>query len=126
MVANFTYLLTFQCNFVYITFLYNFAYITFLYNFVYITFLYNCVNITFLYNLVKITFLHNFLNITFLHIFLYTALLKILCIGLVSREFANGQGDLDSIPGRVIPKTLKRVLDTSLLNTQHYKVRIKR
>ena len=25
----------------------------------------------------------------------------------------------------VIPKTLKMVLDTSLLNTQHYKVRIK-
>ena len=30
-----------------------------------------------------------------------------------------------SIPGRVIPKTLKMVLDTSLLNTQQYKVRIK-
>ena len=30
-----------------------------------------------------------------------------------------------SIPGRVIPKTLKTVLDTSLLNTQQYKVRIK-
>ena len=29
------------------------------------------------------------------------------------------------IPGRVIPKTLKMVLDTSLLNTQRYKVRIK-
>ena len=28
-------------------------------------------------------------------------------IGLVGRVFANGQGDLDSIPGRVIPKTLK-------------------
>ena len=27
--------------------------------------------------------------------------------------------------GRVIPKTLKMVLDTSLLNTQQYKVRIK-
>ena len=37
----------------------------------------------------------------------------------------NGPGDLGSIPGRVIPKTLKMVLDTSLLNTQHYKVRIK-
>ena len=34
-------------------------------------------------------------------------------------------GDLGSIPGRVIPKTLKMVLDTSLLNTQQYKVRIK-
>ena len=39
--------------------------------------------------------------------------------------FANGPRDLDSIPGRVIPKTLKIVLDTSLLNTQQYKVRIK-
>ena len=38
--------------------------------------------------------------------------------------FTNGPGDLGSIPGRVIPKTLKMVLDTSLLNTQHYKVRI--
>ncbi len=27
--------------------------------------------------------------------------------------------------GRVIPKTQKMVLDASLLNTQHYKVRIK-
>ena len=46
-------------------------------------------------------------------------------IGLVRRVFANGPGDLDSIPGHVIPKTLKMVLDTSLLNTQQYKVHIK-
>ena len=39
--------------------------------------------------------------------------------------FANGPGDLGSIPGRVIPKPLKMVLDTTLLNTQHYKVRFK-
>ena len=45
--------------------------------------------------------------------------------GLVGRVFANGPGDLGSIPGRVIPKTLKMVLDTSLLNTQQYKVHIK-
>ena len=38
--------------------------------------------------------------------------------------FANGPGDLDSILGRVISKTLKMVLDTFLLNTQQYKVRI--
>ena len=38
--------------------------------------------------------------------------------GLVGRVFANGPGDLGSIPGRVIPKTLKMALDTSLLNTQ--------
>ena len=41
------------------------------------------------------------------------------------RVFANGPGDLGSIPGRVIPKTQKMVLDASLLSTQHYKVRIK-
>ena len=46
-------------------------------------------------------------------------------LGLVGRVFANDPGDLGSIPGRVIPKTLKMVLDTSLLNTQQYKVRIK-
>ena len=46
-------------------------------------------------------------------------------LGLVVRVFANGPGDLGSIPGRDIPKTQKMVLDTSLLNTQHYKVRIK-
>ena len=44
--------------------------------------------------------------------------------GIMFRVFANGPGDLDSIPGRVISKTLKMVLDASLLNTQQYKVRI--
>ena len=43
----------------------------------------------------------------------------------MSTVFANGPGDRDSIPGRVIPKTQKMVLDVALLNTQHYKVRIK-
>ena len=46
-------------------------------------------------------------------------------IGLAVRVFANGPGDLGSIPGRVIPKTQKMVLEASLLNTQHYKIRIK-
>ena len=45
-------------------------------------------------------------------------------IGLMSRVFANGPGDRGSFPGRVIPKT-QMVLDTVLLNTQHYKVRIR-
>ena len=40
-------------------------------------------------------------------------------------RFANGPGDRGSILGRVIPKSLKIVLDTSLLNTQQYKLRIK-
>ena len=39
--------------------------------------------------------------------------------------FASGPGDLGSIPGRIIPKTQKMVLDASLLNTQHYKAWIK-
>ena len=46
-------------------------------------------------------------------------------IGPAVRVFANGPGDLGSIPGRVIPKTLKMELDITLLNTQHYKVRFK-
>ena len=46
-------------------------------------------------------------------------------IGLLSRVFTNGPGDQGSIPDRVIPKTQKMVFDISLLNTQHYKVRIK-
>ena len=44
---------------------------------------------------------------------------------LVGRVFANGLGDPCLIPGRDIPKTQKVVLDGSLLNTQHYKIRIK-
>ena len=43
---------------------------------------------------------------------------------IVLSLFANGPGDLGSTPGRVISKTLKMVFDTSLLNTQHYNVRI--
>ena len=58
------------------------------------------------------------------HIF-YTVGRFQIFFGLVDRVFANGPGDLSSIPGCVIPKTLKMILDTSLLNTQHYKVRIK-
>ena len=44
---------------------------------------------------------------------------------LGGRVFVNGLRDLCSIPGRVMPKTLKMVLDTYLLNTQQYKVHIK-
>ena len=43
----------------------------------------------------------------------------------MSRVFANGLGDWGSIPGRVLPKTQKMVLDSTLLSTQHYKVRTK-
>ena len=43
----------------------------------------------------------------------------------MDRVFASGAGDQGSIPGRVIPKTKKIVLDAALLNTQHYNVCIK-
>ena len=64
-----------------------------------------------------------------MYIYVYTYVINIYIyiwlIGLVGRVFANGPGDLGSIPGRVIPKTLKVVLDISLFNTQQYKVHIK-
>ena len=44
---------------------------------------------------------------------------------LLGRVLTNGPGDLGSVQGCVILKTKKMVLDTSLLNTQHYKVYIK-
>ena len=43
----------------------------------------------------------------------------------MSRMFVNGPGDRGSIPGRIIPKTQKMVLDAALLSAQNYKVRIK-
>ena len=46
-------------------------------------------------------------------------------MGVMIRVFANRSGDRDSMPGRVIPNTQNIILDASLLNTQHYKVRIK-
>ena len=41
------------------------------------------------------------------------------------RVFSNGLEVLGSIPGRVMPKTPKMVLNAALLNTQHYKEIIK-
>ena len=59
----------------------------------------------------------------YIYIYIYIYIIKNRDIGPAVRVFANGPGDLGSIPGRVIPKTLKMELDTTLLNTQHYKVR---
>ena len=39
--------------------------------------------------------------------------------------YSNVPGDQSSIPGQVISKTQKMVLDATLLSTQHYKVKIK-
>ena len=38
-------------------------------------------------------------------------------ISLMGRVFASGLEDQGSIPGGVIPKTQKIILDTALLNT---------
>ena len=46
-------------------------------------------------------------------------------IGQMNRVFVNDLGDQGLIPGRVIQKTQKMLLDAAMLNTQHYKVRIK-
>ena len=68
--------------------------------------------------------LHFYITLLFLKIYHYIFTYFIIT-GPAVRVFANGPGDLGSIPGRVIPKTLKMELDTTLLNTQHYKVRFK-
>ena len=60
-------------------------------------------------------------------------LVTISAIGLMSRAFPNGLGDRGSILVLVIQKTKKKkkkkkkkmVLDITLLNTEHYEVRIK-
>ena len=61
----------------------------------------------------------------YIYIYIYTHYCYYRAIGQMSRVFANGPGDRGSIPGQVIPKTKKMVLDAALLNIQHYKVRIK-
>ena len=61
-----------------------------------------------------------FPRIIYIYIYIYNR-----AIGQMSKVFANGPGNRGSIPGRVIPKTQKMVLDAALLSAQHYKVRIK-
>ena len=46
-------------------------------------------------------------------------------IGLMSRVFPNGLGDRGSIPGWVIPKTQKMILDAALLSTLQVSVKDK-
>ena len=65
-----------------------------------------------------------FYLLKYIYIYIYIYINNRL-IGPVGRMFANDLVDLVSIPGHVIPKTSKMVLDTSLLNTQQYKVHIK-
>ena len=51
----------------------------------------------------------------------FVSIISNLLVGLLGRVFANCLGDLDSMP----VASHQIVLDTSLLNTQQYKVRIK-
>ena len=44
---------------------------------------------------------------------------------MMGSVFANGPEGLGSIPGRVMPKTWKIVIEASSLNTQQYKIGIK-
>ena len=60
------------------------------------------------------------------YLFLSDSVCVCVCVcGIMVKVFTNGLGDQGSIPGRVIPKTQKMVLDVSLFNTQHYEVQIK-
>ena len=61
----------------------------------------------------------------YLYIYMYVCMYVCICIDLMRKVFANGPGDRVSTPGRVIPKTLKMVLNVALLNIHHYKLRIK-
>ena len=59
-----------------------------------------------------------------IYIYIYSSYIY-MCVCVCVCVFVNEPGDLGSIPGRVIPKTQKMVLDATLLNTQYYKVMIK-
>ena len=59
----------------------------------------------------------------YMHVYIYIYIYML--IGIVDRVFTKGLENQGLIAVWVTPKTLKTVLDTSLLTTQHYKVRIK-
>ena len=70
--------------------------------------------------------MHTYMYIyIYTYIYVYIYLYIHIYVGRKGRVFANSPEDLGSIPGRVLPKTQKMVLDAALLNAQHYKVRIK-
>ena len=57
----------------------------------------------------------------YIYIYIYIYIYVCVCVYVLFTL----QETWGSIPGRIIPKTLKMVLNTSLLNTQQYKVHIK-
>ena len=60
----------------------------------------------------------------YIYIYIYRERERERAIIIMVTVFANYPGDRSLIPGRVIPKNQKMVLDTSLLNTHHYKIQI--
>ena len=68
-----------------------------------------------------------------IYIYIYIYICMCVCIYacmywpilIMVRMFANGPGNRDSVPARVMPKTQKRILDASFLSNQYYKVLIK-
>ena len=52
----------------------------------------------------------------YLFIYICICFYEYIHIGLAGSVLKNGAGDWDSIPGRVLPKSQKMVLDTSLFN----------
>ena len=76
------------------------------------------------YNL-NLEFVKLFTSLYWLKVSIYIVYIISPDIGIMVRVFANGPGDLGSIPGWVIPKTQKVILDATFLNTQQYKVWIK-
>ena len=58
-----------------------------------------------------------------IYIYIYIYIYSHIYIGII--VFASGPRDRGSILGRVTLKTQKMLLETSMLNTQHYKLQIK-
>ena len=59
----------------------------------------------------------------YIYIYIYIYIFELAyydVIGLVGRVFTNGPEDLGSIPGRVILKTLKMILDTLTFSNKRY------
>ena len=74
------------------------------------------------YNVIYI-YIYIYIDI-YIYIYIYIYINRL--IGLVGKVFANGPGDLGSIPGCVIPKTLKILIPPGLtLSNIRYISRVK-
>ena len=73
----------------------------------------------------KVSFIGLIYRNIYIYIYKYIYIYIYIYSSIIVREFSTGERDLVSIQVRVIPKAQKVVLDAALLNTQHYKVRIK-